>query len=105
MTCHLEDPGYPEAEEFIWLKFTDIIIFGLPFLLDRDGEDVEETSANLFIRSLGLEEEGSYSCAGVNYLGIGDFATIDLDVIGEIILSLMILVPFLFQHYQTFFPD
>ena len=60
---------------------------GLPLFLDRDGEDVEETSANLFIPSLGLEEEGSYSCAGVNYLGIGDFATIDMDVIGEILLS------------------
>ena len=24
LTCHLEDPGYPEAEEFIWLKYTDI---------------------------------------------------------------------------------
>ena len=66
---------------------------------------MEETSANLFIPSLGLEEEGSYSCAGVNYLGIGDFATIDMDVIGEILLSLMIQIPLLFQHYQTFFPD
>ena len=51
---------------------------------------MEETSANLFIPSLGLEEEGSYSCAGVNYLGIGDFATIDMDVIGEILLSLLL---------------
>ena len=66
---------------------------------------MEETSANLLIPSLGLEEEGSYSCAGVNYLGIGDFATLDMDVIGEILLSLMILTLLLFQHYQTFFPD
>ena len=51
---------------------------------------MEETSANLFIPSLGLEEEGSYSCAGVNYLGIGDFAAIDMDIIGESLLSLLL---------------
>ena len=51
---------------------------------------MEETSANLLIPSLGLEEEGSYSCAGVNYLGIGDFATIDMGVIGEILSSLIL---------------
>ena len=48
---------------------------------------MEETSANLFIPFLGLEEEGSYSCAGVNYLGIGDFATIDMDVIGQVLFT------------------
>ena len=48
---------------------------------------MEETSANLLIPLLGLEDEGSYSCAGVNYLGIGDFVTLDMDVIGEILLS------------------
>ena len=52
---------------------------------DRDGEALEEISSNLSFPSLGLEEEGSYSCAGVNYLGTGEFATVIIDVIGRII--------------------
>jgi len=66
LNCLLEDPGYPEATEFIWRK---------------DGEELAEISANLSFPSVGLEEEGSYSCAGVNYLGTGEFSTVIIDVI------------------------
>ena len=55
-------------------------------LYNRDGEELAEISANLSFPSLGLDEEGSYSCAGVNYLGIGEFTTVVIDVIGRLFL-------------------
>ena len=70
-------------------------IFAMIIFFDRDGEALEEISSNLSFPSLGLEEEGNYSCAGVNYLGTGEFTNSIIDVIGRIISYM--------HHQKTYF--
>ena len=48
----------------------------------RDGEELEETSSNLTVASLAVADQGNYSCAGRNPIGIGESDLIFLDITG-----------------------
>ena len=50
--------------------------------LFRDGEDLEEVSSMLNLTSLGVASQGNYTCAGVNYLGVGEPQSLILDITG-----------------------
>ena len=50
----------------------------------RNGEELAEISENLTISSLGLEEEGNYSCVAVNSIGSGEEDLIVLEVTGQL---------------------
>jgi len=65
LSCFLEDPGNPLATEFLWKK---------------NGEELEETSSNLTVASLVVADNGNYSCAGRNPIGIGESDLIFLDI-------------------------
>ena len=49
----------------------------------RDQKELEEVSSNLTLSELELEHEGSYSCAGVNILGVGQEDVFMLEVAGD----------------------
>jgi len=65
LSCFLEDPGNPLATEFLWMK---------------DGEELEETSSNLTVADLAVADQGNYSCAGRNPIGVGESDLIFLDI-------------------------
>ena len=50
----------------------------------RNGEELAEISENLNISSLGLEEEGNYSCVAINGIGSGDEDLLVLEVTGQL---------------------
>ena len=50
----------------------------------RNGEELAEISENLTISSLGLEEEGNYSCVAVNGIGSGEEDILVLEVTGQL---------------------
>ena len=50
----------------------------------RNGEELAEISENLTLSSLGLEEEGNYSCVAVNGIGSGEEDTLVLEVTGQL---------------------
>ena len=49
----------------------------------RNGEELAEISESLTLSSVGLEEEGNYSCAAVNAKGSGEEDTFVLVVTGQ----------------------
>ena len=49
----------------------------------RDGVELEETSSRLTLPSLGLTDEGTYSCMGVNTLGVGLSESLQIEVTGK----------------------
>ena len=53
----------------------------------RDGSELDESSANLTLASLGPAHEGNYSCAAVNSLGLGEEGSFQLEVTGESLLA------------------
>ena len=46
----------------------------------RGDEELPETSSNLSLANLALENQANYSCAALNSLGVSDFETIELMV-------------------------
>ena len=50
--------------------------------LFRDGEELEEVSSMLNLTSVGVASQGNYTCAGVNYLGVGEPQSLILDIAG-----------------------
>jgi len=65
LSCSLNDPGHPRASHFVW---------------ERDGVELDETSSRLTLPSLGLADEGTYSCIGVNTLGVGLSDSLQIEV-------------------------
>jgi len=65
LSCSLNDPGHPRASHFVW---------------ERDGVELDETSSSLTLPSLGLTDEGTYSCMGVNTLGVGLSDSLQIEV-------------------------
>jgi len=66
ISCETSNLGNPQANNFIW---------------NKNGEELPgENSINLTLASLGLEDEGNYSCQAVNDVGAGDLALFQLDV-------------------------
>ena len=49
----------------------------------RDGVELDETSSRLTLPSLGLTDEGTYSCTGVNTLGVGLSDSLQIEVTGK----------------------
>ena len=54
----------------------------IPSLFLRDGEQLEETSLNLTVADLAVADQGNYSCAGRNPIGVGESDLIFLDITG-----------------------
>merc|ERR1719458_875609 len=65
LSCSLNDPGHPRASHFVW---------------ERDAVELDETSPRLTLPSLGLADEGTYSCMGVNTLGVGLSDSLQIEV-------------------------
>ena len=45
--------------------------------------ELDETSSSLTLPSLGLTDEGTYSCMGVNTLGVGLLDSLQIEVTGK----------------------
>merc|ERR1712130_1072448 len=65
LSCSLNDPGHPRASHFVW---------------ESDGVELDETSSRLTLQSLGLSHDGTYSCMGVNTLGVGVSESLQIEV-------------------------
>ena len=83
LSCLLEDFGKPEVTEYRWTKFVYITLtLTDECCLFRDGGDLEDVSSVLNLTSLGVGSQGNYTCAGVNYLGVGQPQSLILDITG-----------------------
>ena len=45
--------------------------------------ELDETSSRLTLQSLGLSDDGTYSCMGVNTLGVGVSESLQIEVAGK----------------------
>ena len=45
--------------------------------------ELDETSSMLILDSLGLSDDGTYSCMGVNTLGVGESESLQIEVTGK----------------------
>ena len=71
LTCDVDDPGRPEANEFIWM---------------RGGHVVNHVkSFNWTIDPVTLETEANISCVAINEVGEGERDFIAIEVFGEFI--------------------
>ena len=61
-----------------------LLFSSLSISTNRNGDELAEISSHLELSSLGLEHEGNYSCAALNYLGTGEQDTLQLEVIGDL---------------------
>ena len=69
LTCDVDDPGRPEANEFIWM---------------RGGHVVNHVkSFNWTIDPVTLETEANISCVAVNEVGEGESDFIAIEVFGK----------------------
>ena len=98
ITCNLEDAGKPEAQHFLWTKSVILYFENLSPFFVRDGEKLDESSNNLTLTSLELEQNGNYSCAAENTLGAGEEDFVHLDIEGRSLTTL-----FLFHIYSSSF--
>lgn len=67
LTCSVQDPGQPEATEFIWYRGAHRV--------------PDETSATWIIDPVSLETEDEFTCIPVNSEGSGENATTRIDVL------------------------
>ncbi|XP_042874812.1 hemicentin-1-like isoform X7 [Penaeus japonicus] len=67
LTCSVQDPGQPEATEFIWYRGAHRV--------------PDETSATWIIDPVSLETEDEFTCIPVNSEGAGENATTSIDVL------------------------
>lgn len=47
--------------------------------------ELDETSSSLALTSLGLRDKGTYSCMGVNTLGVGLSDSLQIEVTGSLL--------------------
>merc|ERR1719320_1357239 len=66
LTCLVEDPGNPEAVEFLWTRGNDIL---------------NEKSENLTLKDIGLASQKNISCSAINEFGAGESDTLQLEVL------------------------
>ncbi len=69
LTCAVEDPGRPEAVDFLWTRGEHIIS--------------SVSGSNWTIDPVTLETEANISCRAVNVVGEGGRDSISIEVFGE----------------------
>ena len=84
LTCSVDEPGRPEANEFIW---------------KRGGQLVHDVNTfNWTIDPVTLETEANISCVAKNDVGLGSPDFINIQVIGK-------LQPLKSNHYTFYYSD